>query len=246
MPSILTQPIYTDVRTYTGDPDVPRDVQNLRISNHDTMRWMGTPVLLKRIYTIEDVENGVATQSPSMDPIYGQAPSEYDPLSYGVGYVSVATQQGEWYDPASGAVYANVTNPDPSYLPAPLYRGYGPGFLTYAILPDRPEDVMRFTPQGTLIRTQTGRIQLPWWPQLGDNDLVIEVELNPNGTIAKTNERYQLKMVTPQTLRGLDRSGRREFDSLSGGNRYWIGQEADLVRIPYSPNEPIYQVEVDR
>lgn len=246
MPSILTRPTYQDIRYYTGDPDVPRDVQNLRLSNHETMRWMGTPVLLKRIYTIEDVENGVAKKSPTMDDIYNQSSYDNDQLSYGVGFVSVETQDGEWYDPATGNIYIGTINPNPSYLPAPKYRGYGPGFLTYAIMPDRPEDVMRFTEQGTLIRTQTGRIQLPWWPALGDNDLVIECELNPNGTIAQTYERYQLKMVTPTTLRGLDRMGRREFDSTSGGNRFWIGQEADLVVIPKSVNEPAYQVETDR
>lgn len=246
--SILENPIYTDVRNYLGDSDVPRDVQTLRISNHEVMQRMGTPVLVKRVYTIEDVEDGVAKKTPvNFDDIYGQSTYVDDQISHGVGFVSVDTQDGEWYDPVTGNMYVNATLPNSTYLPAPRYRGYGPGFIVYAILPDRPEDVMRFTPQGTIIRSQDAMVQLPWWPELGDNDLLIPVQLNQNGTIAKDFERYQLKMVTPVTLRGdSDRMGRREFDSTDGGNRFWIGQQAELVRVPYSVNEPIYQVEIDR
>lgn len=247
MPSILSAPIYTDVRDYLGDPQIPRDVQNLRLSNHEVMERMGTPVIVKRIYTIEDVENGVAQQTPvNFDDIYGQSTYVDDQLSYGVGFCSVETQDGEWYDPTTGKLYVSNTQPDPSYLPAPKYRGYGPGFLTYAILPDRPEDVLKFTPQGTLVRQQDAIIKLPWWPMVGDNDLVVVVEINPDATVAKAYERYQLKMVTPVTLRGNDRQGKREFDSTAGGNRYWIGQQANMERVPYSTTEPIYQVEIDR
>ena len=54
----IVPPIYTDVRDYTGDPQTPWDIRNLRIANHEVMQRMGAPALLKRMYTIEDVENG--------------------------------------------------------------------------------------------------------------------------------------------------------------------------------------------
>jgi hypothetical protein len=248
MPSILdsAHPIYTDVRTFTGQSDhyVPWDINNARRSNLEVMRRMGTPVLLKHRYNIQDVENGVAMESPTMDDIYKQSTYASDQLSYGVGYVSIETQDGEWYDPATGNLYINPVIPDPTYLPAPKYRGYGPGFLTYAILPDRPEDAWKLTQQGTLIRQQTAMAQLPWWPAVGDNDLIITVEIDGNGLITETYERYQMKMTSPISMRGLDRGGQREFDMTAGGNRYLIGQQGECVKIPVG--DPTYNVECDR
>lgn len=246
MPSILdpAHPIYTDVRKFTGDPDVPWDIRNQRISSLEVMQRMGTPVLLKRVYTIEDVENGIAQESPTMDDTMGQSTYATDEVSYGVGFCSIETQKGEWYDPATNKLYIGSVQPDPTYLPAPLYRGYGPGFLTYAILPDRPEDVWKLTPQGAMIRQQSATVQLPWWPQVGDNDILICVRLGNDGRIIQSYERYQLKMVTPITMRGMDRMGDREFEVNAGGNRWWIGQQCEIVKVPTS--DPIYNVEIDR
>ncbi len=179
-----------------------------------------------------------------MDDILGQTTHVTDFLSFGVGYVSVDTQPGEWYDPATNQVYASATIPNPTYKPAPKYRGYGPGFLTYAILPDRQEDVFKLTPQGAMVRQQTATVQLPWWPQVGDNDFLACVRLFNNGRIAQTYERYQLKMVTPITMRGYDRGGNREFEANAGGNRFWVGQQCELVKVPN--NDILYQLETDR
>lgn len=246
MPSILdpTRPLYTDARFYTGDPDVPASIKRLRLNSAQTFQRLGTPVLLKRMYNIEDVEQGTAIKATNFDPIYGASTYATDFVSYGVGFASIDTQDGEWIDPATGNLIINPTNPDPSFLPAPKYRGYGPGFLVYAILPDRPEDTWKLTEQGALIRQQQAMVQLPWWPQVGDNDLLITVSLNPNGTIDQTFERYQLKMVTPVTMRGRDRGGNREFPVNAGGNRFWINQQAEMVKLP--TNDIKYQVEVDR
>lgn len=244
MPSILTAPIYTDVRQYSGDPQTPPSLQKLRRNTLRTMQRFGTPVLLKRMYTAEDADNGVAVVSPTRDSVYGQSTHVTDDLSYGVGYVSAETQDGEWYDPATGELYISDDQPDETFLPAPRYRGYGPGFLTYAILPDRPEDTWKLTPQGALTRQQQAMVQLPWWPQVGDNDLLITCQLEPNGLIAETFERYQLKMVTPITMRGSDRLGEREFVVNAGGNRYWIGQQAEMTKIP--THDIVYQLETDR
>jgi hypothetical protein len=260
MPSALSGPTYTDVRFYYGDDQIPRDVVNLRQSTMEAMRRLGTPVLIKRMYTAEDVDLGQAQPSPAQDVIYKQS-RHNDPLSYGVGFCSIDTQPGEWYDPVTFEVvvtdvsgqspvvtpdFENFEEPRTNLLPAPRYRGYGPGFLTYVILPDRPEDVFKLTPQGAMIRTQTAKLQLPWWPLVGDNDLMIAVELDNAGNITETFERYQLKQVMPITMRGEDRSGRREISHANvGGNRYWVGQECEAVKVmPLS--DPIYSVETDR
>jgi hypothetical protein len=254
MPSALPAPIYTDTRFYYGDAQIPRDVMNLRQSTMETMRRMGTPVLLKRMYTIRDVEATPprAQYSPAWDSVYKQARHD-DPLSNGVGFASLDMAPGEWYDPKTFDIYTTDPNgenpgynsPDGPYLPAPLYRGYGPGFLTYVILPDRPEDVFKLSEQGVLTRTQDAKVQLPWWPLVGDNDLMITVALDDAGHITDSYERYQLKMVTPITMRGEDQGGRREFHGANaGGNRYWVGQECEAVRVP--DEDVIYNVETDR
>src|SRR5579884_308220 len=119
----LNPPTYQDVRVYTGDPHVPYDVRFRRQSTTEVMYRMGTPVLLKHRYNITDVENGVAQEAPTFDDIYGQSTYTTDDMSYGFGFVSVETQPGEWYDPATFNLYSSATKPDPSYLPAPKYRG---------------------------------------------------------------------------------------------------------------------------
>jgi hypothetical protein len=247
--SILHAPTYTDVRGFLGDSDVASEVAYQRKTSADVYRFLGTPLLIKRMYTIEDVENGDAIEAPTMDDIYKQSTYRTDSLSHGVGYVSVETQPGEWYGTPPGGVrpelYVSESQPYPNYLPAPKYRGYGPGFLTYAILPDRPEDQWKLSEQGALIRTQTATVQLPWWPLVGDNDLIIVSELDSNGRIVQTYERYQLKMTSPITMHGRDRLGRQEFGGVnSNNNRYWVGWQAEMTLVPY-PDE-IYNLEVDR
>jgi hypothetical protein len=215
------------------------------------MRMVGTPVLIKRMYTVEDVENGIAMLSPTMDTSVGQSTYFQDQLSHGVGYVSVETQPGEWYDPETLELYYSVLKPESSYLPAPRYRGYGPGLLTYVILPDRPEDVWKLDARGGMIRQQQAKVQLPWWPQAGDSDLLITCRLDQNGLVAETFERYLLKQVTPITMRGEDYRGHREYPGMqisgaanASGNRFWIGQECEASKSP--TNDVIYEVEIDR
>lgn len=248
MPSILDQPIYNNVREYYGDPDTPQSIKRFRKNDLQTMRRVGTPIILKRMYTDEDVQNGVAQQAQTLDTTYGSSLYAQDYISYGVGFSSIETQDGEWVNTQTGELEISPYMPDDDmgtvFTPAPRYRGYGPGFLTYGILPDRPEDAWKLTEQGALIRTQAAMVQLPWWPQVGDNDLLITVRLDRTGNVVESYERYELKMVTPITIRGQDRRGNREFPVNAGGNRFWINQQAEMIKIP--TNDIRYQVEIDR
>jgi hypothetical protein len=246
MPSSLVNPIYKNVIRYLGDPQVPHDIQHRRRQNMETMRRLGTPVLIKHKYNIDDVSSGEAESTSNWDTIYKQ--SEYDdPLSYGAGFCSVETARNEWIRPASeednAELVISASRPEEEYIPAPLYRGWGQGYLTYVILPDVPMDVFKLTDEGALIKIQQARIQLPWWPQVGDNDLMIVVELNATEKIINTFERYSLKKVNPISMRGRDRWGRREFES-GGGNRFLIGNYCEANKIPET--DPAYLVEIDR
>lgn len=244
---MLAAPTYSDARYLYGDPDVPRDVYNLRQSTMETMRYEGTPVLMKRMYTVRDLEGGRALRSPSYDTDYVQTRAA-DPLSHGVGLVGLDISPSEWYDPITYEIMDTFesSNPNGTPLAAPMYRGYGPGFLTYVILPDRAEDVFKLDPRGALTRMQDAKVQLPWWPLVGDNDLMVICEINDQGWILDTYERYQLKMVTPITMRGARQmNGRREVHGANAaGNRWWVGQECEAVKVP--EEDPIYDVEVDR
>src|SRR4051812_1540830 len=131
----------TNVIRYTGDPNVPYDMRALRANSLDLMRWMGTPIIAKHMYNDRDVKNGIAIVSPNWSTTYRQ-PRANDPISHGVGFVSVETQPGEWVSPDGRLVIADVS-PGVGYTAAPKYRGYGPGYLTYVMFPDVAEDVFR-------------------------------------------------------------------------------------------------------
>src|ERR1039458_9730400 len=100
MPSALLKPIYHNVIRYLGDQGVSQDILRRRRLSLETMRRMGTPVLIKHMYTIQDVEKGIAEPSIGLDTVY-QQPIHDDQISYGVGYVSIETTPGEWIKPAN-------------------------------------------------------------------------------------------------------------------------------------------------
>lgn len=254
MPSALLKPIYKNVIRFCGDSGIPQDILRRRRLSQETMRRMGTPVLIKHKYNIQDVEKGIAEPSANFDTIY-QQPIHDDEFSYGVGYASVETARGEWIKPSTETEDAELVitdTPEPEWIEAPLYRGFGPGYLTYAILPDVPEDVYKLTEEGALIRTQQARLQLPWYPQVGDNDLLILVEINASEEIVQAFERYELKQVSPITMRGAaalqrDAWGKREQDTVNltaGGNRHLVMQQGEASKLPET--DPAYLVSIDR
>ncbi len=90
MPSGLATPIYNNVLRLVGDPGDAQEVKRRRQQSMQTMRRMGVPVLVKHMYTIYDVNQGVAQTSQNQSSTYRQGRND-DPLSYGVGYNSVQT-----------------------------------------------------------------------------------------------------------------------------------------------------------
>lgn len=227
---------------YVGEPNIPGEVKRRRRSVYDLMRRMGTPILWKHRYNDEDVQNGIATKSPAFDDVYGHSPS-YDAISHGVGYCSVELSEDEWFNTTTGEIVRAWGSPGVGYLQAPRYRGYGPGHLVYIIEPDTALDFWRLSPTGALIRVQSATAVAPWFPEMNDNDLLINVELDAVGNIIDTAERYELKMVNPVSLRGRDRRGRRE--SGVEGNRFLVNQSFEMAMIPKVGSQ-IYEVEVDR
>lgn len=231
------------VRKYLGETNVPSDIRRLRRSVLQVMQRMGQPVIVKRMFNDHDARVGIAQASPISDDAYGQQVRNRDPFSHGTGYCSIQLSTNEWINPTTGAIVTANISPGPTYTPAPFYRGYGPGFLTYLIEPDVPLDLFKLSPTGALIKTQSQTVVSGWFPEINDNDLIVNVELDNDGHVTDTHERYQAKKTAPVSIRGLDRKGRREY-SADHGNRHVVNQNFEMTAVPET--SVLYQVETDR
>lgn len=240
-PTVNTNRI-TNVIRYVGGANVPHDIISLRENSLDLMRWMGTPVIIKHMFNDDDVKAGRAIASPNFSNIYKQTRKD-DPISYGIGYVSVETSPNEWVSPEGKLVVGPTSSPGAGYTPAPKYRGYGPGYLTYVIFPDAAEDVFKPNEVGALIRIQRAQVQMGWFPEVNDNDLVMVAEINNGERIVATHERFLARMTNPVSIRGYDQRGRREY-SEDFGNRHIVNQQFELDLLP--SNHVLYGVESDR
>jgi hypothetical protein len=246
MPVPLNDNGLTNIIRYLGEPNTPRNIRQQRASNLDTMRRFGAPVILKHMYSDRDVQEGNAVPSPNFSSIYKQT-RKGDPLSHGIGFVGaengvMITAPGEWVD-SSGDLVLSPTSPGAGYIPAPKYRGYGPGYLTYVIMPDVSEDVFKLNEVGVLMRMQRAQAQMGWFPEVNDNDLLITCQIGPQEQVIETYERYLLKMTNPSSMRGIDRLGRRER-SEDFGNRHVTDQQFEMDLVP--KHDELYDVEVDR
>lgn len=230
-----------NVIRYTGKPNVPRNIRQQRGNNLDTMRRFGTPIIVKHRFNADDVQKGIAERSPNFSAVYGQTRRD-DPISWGVGFVSVDKSDNEWVTP-QGKLLVSSVNPEDGSVPAPKYRGWGPGFLTYAILPDVSEDIYKLTATGVLIRTQQANVQMGWFPEVNDNDLLIIVQIDQSENVIGTRERFLLKQTSPASMRGLDRKGRLEYTE-DFGNRHITDQSFQMTLLP--ENDVAYNVEIDR
>jgi hypothetical protein len=237
-------PIYIGKKKshFTGTSNVPPDVHRRRRYVSEAMNRMGTPMLVKHRFNDLDFRAGTVVKSPVYDNIYEQT-RNLDPLSHGVGYMSVELSDNEWYD-VEGNIAVNSVSPGAGWTKAPKYRGYGEGILTYIIEPDRAEDFFKVTTGGPVFKVQQARAIAPWYPNINDNDLLINVQVDKSGNPIETFERYEAKNVSPVSVRGLDRRGRKEQGDDNFGNSHVLNQSFDMALIP--DNDVIYQVEWDR
>lgn len=231
------------VIAYIGEHNVPSDIRQLRRSVFQVMRRMGQPVIVKHMYNDHDAKVGLAQPSPIAADGYGQQVRNRDPFSFGSGYCSIQLSTDEWVNPTTGSIVTSVTSPGPTYAQAPMYRGYGPGYLTYIIEPDTPLDLFKLSSAGALIKIQSQTVVSGWYPEINDNDLLINVEMDADGHVSDSHERYQAKMSRPITMRGLDQRGRREY-SADHGNRHVVNQQFEMSLLPET--SVLYQVATDR
>lgn len=252
---------------YTVDPGTPKAVIRRRKSVYSALRRLGSPFLFKHKWTDEDVSLGLAQKSPAYNDIYETSLTS-DNLSHGVGFVSQQLSSNEWYGP-NGNIVVSSTNPGYPYIQAPMYRGYGPGWLIWCIQTDTPTDYLKLDEGGVVIRVQEPQIICPYFPTMNDGDLLIAVEIDNGLNIISAYDRYELKQVRQVAVRGYDNNGRRETginqqtpigptgvpysgtrgipytDSYTNqGNSYVINQISVQNRLPQ--NVAAYNVEIDR
>lgn len=106
--------------------------------------------------------------------------------------------------------------------------GFADGILTYATIADAREDTFRLTDAGALLHDRSPQVNFPWTPLVGDNDLLIAVELADDAEIADTYDRYTLRQSQPVTVRGLG------FKTTIRSLPFRVGQQAQVDVVPYA------------
>lgn len=206
-----------------GDASTPQEIRRARRQVMDMLRKSGEPVVLKHQWGQVDVDAGVAKKCPGcFDDDFDQVRNNCQ-VCFGVGFVSVA------FEP-SGTLFVNnrgqVVSGDPGTgIRAPQYGGYGQSYLTWMIEPDVTTDIFKPNEQGIMVQVEEARGFAAWFPLLHDNDLCINVTIAPDGfRIEQTNERYHLKQVQPNTIRG--------WGARTVGKIHNVWQSFEMARIP--------------
>lgn len=218
-----------------GGPRTPHEVRNLRISVIEQCMKLGQPVVWRHQFNNDDEADdyvlelhGVSKQTIAVrkcpacfDEAYGQVRNDC-PVCFGVGWASVETDPTKWIVDDGNEVSGTD---DGTGINAPRWGGFGPPVLTWLVEPDTSVDIFRLDRSGALVRTQAAQGIAPWYPEMGDNDLIVNVDLASNlQDIQREMERYQLKMVQPQTVRG--------WGSRTRNQEHKAGQTFEMARIP--------------
>lgn len=226
-----------------GPPNTPQEIKRLRRQNMDLCRKHGQPVIVRHMYSLEDVDSGVAKVCPAcFDSVYNQTRNDC-PVCHSFGFVSVEdidTSTYPFWINEAGLIVSSVSQPA-NTVAAPRYGGFGVPYLTWLMEPDVAVDVFRINEQGVMIQTYDAQGVAPWTPDLGDNDLCTNVVLAPDGfTIQDEMERFQLKLVQQVTIRGL---GRRGAQRSTGAQPFQVAQSFQMSKAP--TNSALYEVPVD-
>lgn len=216
---------YKDV----GPPNTPQEIKRARRQASDYLRKSGQPIVHMHYFSPLDERQGKVVKCPL------SYQSEYDhtrtdcPVCFGVGFVSVENYPDQWI--ADDGTFTT----EPTDTPRPLYGGFGPPTLTWMVLPDASIDVYMFNDAGVLTRTQQAKAFAPWNPEMGDNDLLVAVAIGASGSdITGQGDRWQMKMVDPQTVRG--------FGNRVDYQQFKVGQTFEMNLIP--SGSPFWEVPI--
>jgi hypothetical protein len=126
---------------------------------------------------------------------------------------------------------------DPYCFGTGYLGGYSDGVLVPVTIADTQEDVFRPNNQGILIHERHPGLKAPWLPEMGDTDMIIVVEIDRQGNITEMGDRYEMREVTPVTMRGPG------YHNTLHMKPYKVSQEAMIDLLPYA--HPLYNVPIN-
>jgi len=211
-----------------GPPSTPQEIKRHRRQVGDMLRRYGQPVIHRHMYTLDDLEKGVAKRCPScFDDAYSQVRNNC-PVCHSVGLVSAETNPERFLD-TDGNYTTEKTN-----IPAPRYGGFASPTLTLIMQPDVPIDLFKISDRGVLTQIEQAKAFTYFTPYFADNDILITVEVATDGySIKKVLDHYQAKMANQHTIRGWGKRVRNQ-------NQYIISQEFEMALVP--PNNVLHSV----
>lgn len=211
-----------------GAPSTPQEIKRHRRQVGDMLRRYGQPVVHRHMYTLDDVDNGIAKKCPAcFDDAYSQVRNDC-PVCHSVGFVSTTDSPDQFIDEYGELTYSQTS------LPAPLYGGFAEPTLTLVMQPDVPIDLFKINERGVLTRIEDSKAYTYFNPMFADNDILITVEVAQDGyNIKNVLDWYQTKKANQHTIRGWGKRVRNQ-------NQYIIAQEFEMALVP--PNNVLRKV----
>lgn len=231
---------------HTGGHKVPQDIRRFRTENMDLCRTMGQPIVWRHRFDMYDLESPyileyfgrdedsiACTRCPACyDTVYEQPRTDCR-VCNGVTIVSVEEATDKWITEDGYLSDTDTGGLDP----APRYRGFGPSVLTWIVEPSTSDDIFKISKSGVLTRYERAEGYAPWYPEMNDQDIIINVDLDRNSgsIIDAPRERYYLSSVKPESIRG--------FGRMTTDRKFPVGQSFQMMQI--ERNHYLYQLEID-
>jgi len=211
-----------------GPPSTPQEIKRQRRQAGDLLRRYGQPIIHRHMYTLDDVDKGVAKKCPScFDEAYSQVRNDC-PVCFSIGFVSTEDDTERFLDSNGNYTYSSTD------VVAPKYGGFAEPVLTLIVQPDVPIDLFKINDRGVLTRVEQAQAFTYFNPYFADNDLLIMVEISIDGyTIRNILDYYQAKNANQHTIRGWGKRVRNQ-------NQHVISQSFEMAMVP--PNNILHSV----
>lgn len=130
--------------------------------------------------------------------------------------------------------YGQARQWDPYCFGTGILGGFADGIITFITINDAPTDVFKIGPQGVLTYERHPGFTAPWTPEMGDGDLIIKGDFDERTwTMTTFGDRYELREVTPVTLRGFgERAQHQEFKINQQGEIDYLTLEHQFYQVP--------------
>lgn len=125
---------------------------------------------------------------------------------------------------------------DPYCFGTGLLGGFADAVLVFVTLGDTVQDVIQANEQGVLMMQRHPQLSAPWYPEMGDGDIIVTGEFDEEMKFVKEKDRYVLSEVTPTTMRGFPKGARRAIE-------YKVSQTGQVDLLPYG--HQYYNVPLD-